>query len=281
MKMNKISGLARPVDISYRSNRHFLLVGLLTLLVASGYQLFMGNAFLESLWWGIQAAFVTFLSWAIGRELDPDINSSALLSIPLSLAAFYFFEDLNWLLLFVFVMMMRVGSHICGQSVKITDAVLVIGLATYVVWRGEYVVGFALAITFLADSQLRPPHQKSIWYALAALLLSIAALIISPATTDDFSYQPYWPWGVVGVALLFALVVIRDYKRPRSTEDYRVQALSGSRMQAVQLIVMISVVVMYFLKGQLATLAVAPVWAGILSATLIRFYQGLTGRSLS
>lgn len=281
MKITQLSGLARPVDISYRSNRNMLLVFLLALIAGSVYQLVIGNELLDSLWWGVQAAFVVFLSWALGRDLDPDINATAMLSIPLSLAAFYFYGDFNWLLLLEFLVLMRIGSHVCGQSVKIADAVLVIGLAAFLAWRGDYIIGFALTVTFVADYQFRPPHKNSLWYAVAAFLLTIVAIIFSPDGDYSFSYDYYWMGGIIGSALLFALVVIRDYKRPRSTEDYRVQALSGSRMQAIQLIVVISLLFIYFLKGQNSVPALALLWAAIISAILVRIYQALTGRSLS
>ena len=282
MKSTQLSGLARPVDISYRSNRNMLLVLLLALVAGTTYQLVVGMDFLDSLWWGVQAAFAVFLSWALGRELDPDINSTAMLSIPLSLGAFYFFEDIiSWLLLLEFVMLMRVGSHVCGQSVKITDAVLVIGLATYLAWKGDYIVGFALAVTFIADYQFRPPHKNSLWYAVAAFVLTTATIIFFPVADFNFSYSNYWMWGVIAVSLFFVLLVIRDYKRPRSTEDYRVQALSGSRMQSVQLIVIISLLLIYFLKGQSTVVALAPLWAVVVSAILVRIYQVLTNHSLS
>lgn len=281
MKITQFSALSRPLDINYRSNRNMLLIFLLVMVVGTAYQWLVGLAFLDSLWWGVKAAFVVFLSWALGRELDPDINSTAMLSIPLSLAAFYFFGEFNWLLLLAWLMLMRIGSHICGQSIKLMDAVLVIGLSTFLVWRGDYIIGFALTVAFFANYRLRPPHDRSLWYAVASFVLSVAALIFTRLEDYTFSYDYFWMGGVIAGALLFGILTITDYKRPRSTEDYRVQPLSGSRMQTVQLIVIVSLVLMYFLKGQASVLHLAPLWAVLVSSVLVRIYQLLTRRSLA
>lgn len=281
MKITQLSALARPLDINYRSNRNMLLIFLLVLILGTAYQWLLGLQFLDSLWWGVQAAFVIFLTWALGREVDPDINSTAMLSLAVALAAFYFFGTFNWLLLIAWLMLMRIGSHICGQSVKLMDAVLVIGLATYLVWRGDYIIGFALTVVFFADYRLRPAHDRSLWYSVASFVLSIIALIFTSLEDYNFSYDYYWMGGVIAVVLLFAVLTIPDYKRPRSTEDYRVQALSGSRMQAVQLIVVISLLLVYFLKGQASVISLAPLWSTLISSILVRIYQVLTGRSLA
>ena len=282
MKITQFSALARPLDINYRSNRNVLLIFLLVLILGTAYQWLVGLQFLDSLWWGVQAAFVVFLTWALGREVDPDINSTAMLSLAVALAAFYFFgEDFNWLLLIAWLMLMRIGSHICGQSVKLMDAVLVIGLATYLVWRGDYIIGFALSVAFFADYRLQPAHDRSLWYAIASFVLSIVALIFTSLEDYNFSYDYYWMGGVIGLGVLFAILTIPDYKRPRSTEDYRVQELSGSRMQAVQLILLVSLLLMYFLKGQTSVISLAPLWATLVSSILVRIYQVLTARSLA
>jgi hypothetical protein len=281
MKMNQISALARPLDINYRSNRNMLLVFLLVFLLGTALQWFAGQVFLQSLWWGARAAFVIFISWALGRELDPDINTTAMLVIPFSLASFYLYGDFNWLLLLAWLMMMRIGTHVCGQSVKLTDALLVTGLVVYLVWRGDHVIGFALTLVFLANYQLTPSHARSLWYAIVSFILSVLALIFSPQEGFVFSYDNYWMGGVIASGLLFSLLVIRDYKRPRSTEDYRVQALSGSRMQATQLIVLLGLIFAYILEGRTSVMSTVPLWATLIASVLVRIYQSLTRRSLA
>lgn len=276
MKTTQLSALSRPVDISYRSNRSILLIILLTMIAGCLYQWFVGNPFLDSLWWGVQAGLLVFLGWALGRELDPDNNATAFVAVLPTLLVFYFFETANWLLLIEFLLLMRISSHVCGRTVRLTDAVLVIGLAAYLGWRGDYLIGFALTVAFVIDYRLRPANAHSLWYAVAASVLTVAAIVISPATVVyafDFSYP--WLGGLLLTVLLF-IPVIWEYKRPRSTEDYRVQPLSGSRMQATQLIVLLSLVVMYLLKGRASVLALAPLWSVILSAGLLRIYQLLT-----
>lgn len=282
MQISQFSALARPLDISYRSNLSIMLISLLTLLAAFLYQwLHLGTALWESVWWAVQAGLSVFFAWALGREMDPDVNSTAFLAVPFSLGVFYYTGTYQWLILVALLMVLRITSHICGQSPKPTDALLCLGLAAYLCWQGHVLIGFAFTAAFFADSRLAPAHVYSQWYALVALLITGLAFIFFPVgiADDRFHFSGWWIAGIIVLSLIF-LLVIWEYKHPHSTEDYRVQPLSGPRIQTAQLIVLLTVLIIYFFQHYRITLAIAPVWAAILSAVLLRTYRWVTKRSL-
>ncbi len=278
MKSTQFSALARPLDMSYRSNLVIASVNLLVLLAAFVYQWgYLDTEFWESVWWSIQAALSVFLAWALGREIDPDINTTAFLAAPISLAFFYIFGSFNWVLLLAFLMMLRVTSHICGQSVKPTDAILCLGLVGYLCWQGHTLIGFAFTAAFLADSRLAPAHKASQWYALIALLITIISLLFFPTALAEhtFQFSGWWVAGIALVSLIFIGVII-TYQRPGSTEDYREEMLNGRRMQVAQLIILTTGLLIYLGQDFTHTLAIAPVWAVILSADLVHLLRWIT-----
>jgi len=281
MQASNFSALARPLDVSYRSNLVVIFLCLLSFFIALPYQwLYLDTAFLDSLWWAAQASMTVFFSWALGREIDPDVNTSAFLAIPFSLIAFYFAENTDWLALLAFLMILRICSHVCGQKLKVSDIVLVLGLTAFLCWRGQYILGFSTAVVLLADYALSPVNRKSLWYALAALLLSIVGGLFF---RKDLGYEALvfpeaWLLGVALNSLVF-VAVINSYKRPHSTEDYKVQPLNGSRMQAAQLIVLLTLLFMFFVYGYGSALSLAAVWAAIVATNLSRLYYWLTKHS--
>lgn len=282
MQISQFSALARPLDISYRTNLSIMLMSLFVLFVAFFYQWWQLETELwESLWWAVQASLSVFLAWALGREVDPDVNSTAFLAVPLSLTAFYYNGSFQWLVLLAFLIILRITSHICGQSLKLTDAIFSLGLCAYLCWQGHVLMGFAFAAAFLADSRLAPVNPSSQWYALIALLIALLALIFFPIKIVDnyLHFSGWWIVGIIAVSLLF-LVVIREYKRPHSTEDYRVQALNGRRIQSAQLILLLSGLIIYFLQNYRFTLEIAPLWIVIISAELLRIYRWIMKHSL-
>ncbi|WPP52653.1 hypothetical protein [Catalinimonas niigatensis] len=282
MQSSQFSALARPLDISYRTNLSIMLMSFFVMLIAFFYQWWhLDNALWESLWWAAQAGLSVFLAWALGREIDPDVNSTAFLAAFLSLAGFYYTGSYQWGLLIAFLMILRISSHICGQQIKLTDALFCLALCAYLCWQGQALIGFAFTAAFLADSRLAPVHVRSQWYALAALIITILAFIFFPVSITDtyFQFSGIWIPGI-GVVVLIFLQVIREYKNPGSTEDYKTQPLNGHRIQAAQLIVLLTALSIYLLQNYRTTLEIAPVWAVILSAELLRVYRWITKRPL-
>ncbi|WP_277481573.1 hypothetical protein [Catalinimonas alkaloidigena] len=282
MQLSNFSALSRPVDISYRSNFSVLLISFFTLLAAFFYQWwYLDNEFGESIWWAVQAMLAVFLAWALGREIDPDIKASAFVAIPISFGLFLFAGSFQWWVLLAMLLLLRVGNHCTGKSVKWLDVIFCLGLCAYLCWQGHYLVGFAFCAAFLVDSRLPPANKLSQWYALAALLMAILSMIFFPAelSNNEFLFSGWWIAGVVLVLLIY-LLAIREYKRPHSTEDYRVQPLNGQRVQSTQLIVLFFVLVIYLTQNFMASIELGAIWAVILSVDLLRFYQLLTRRSL-
>jgi hypothetical protein len=230
------------------------------------------------LWWAFQANLSVFLAWALGREVDPDDNATALLAAPLSLGVFVWQGSFDWLVIVLLLMLLRVGNHICGKSPKPADGLLLLGLCAYLCWQGHYLLGFTAALVFLADARLSMPNDKSLWYALLALLLGILGIFFSVNDLYSFSFE--WPWlaGVAALSLLFFLV-ISHYRRPRSSEDYRVRPLNGQRMQITLLIILLTAFLVYLLRGQEGLFRLFSLWSVILSAVLLSLYRALSGRS--
>lgn len=282
MQISKFSALARPLDISYRSNFSILLLNLFTLVAAFLYQWwYLDNVFGESVWWAVQAMLAVFLAWALGREIDPDVKATAFVATPISLGLFLFAGSFEWLVLVAMLMLLRVSNHCTGNSVKWLDVIFCLGLCAYLCWQGHYLVGFAFSAAFLVDSRFPPANKLSLWYAIAALLMAILSMIFFPLelSNNEFLFSGWWIAGVVLILLIY-LLAVREYKRPHSTEDYRVQPLSGPRVQSAQLIVMIFVLVIYLTQNFMASMELGAIWAVIISVDLLRFYQLLTRRSL-
>ncbi|MFP4092086.1 MAG: hypothetical protein ACLFUB_01930 [Cyclobacteriaceae bacterium] len=280
MRITQLSGLARPLDFSYRSNRTVAILSFAVLLLGLAYHWYLGFDFPEMLWWAFQTNLSVFLAWAMGRELDPDHNATAFVAIPFSLLSFLWYGSADWLLLLLILLLLRLGSHICGSSAKLPDALLLLGLSTYLSWQGHYLTGIMAALVFFINSRLPPSHENSRWYALSALLLGIASAVLSE--NYIYTYHFEWPWllGASLVSLVF-LSLVREYRRPRSSEDYRVKPLNGQRMQTVLLIMLFGTFLMFLLRGKEAIITLAPFWSAVLAAALVKIYRTLSGRSLA
>ena len=77
MKMSDVTALGRLPDPRYPTNRAIAVLALVVAIAAAIWRILSGVAPLESALWGIGAGFALFLTWALGRELDPALLEAA------------------------------------------------------------------------------------------------------------------------------------------------------------------------------------------------------------
>jgi hypothetical protein len=78
MKLTDITVLGRtPIDPSCPTNRAIAVLTTVVAIAGAILRLLKGTTPLESVLWGIEAGLAVFLTWALGRELDPDHDLSA------------------------------------------------------------------------------------------------------------------------------------------------------------------------------------------------------------
>lgn len=272
MDITRYAGLARPVDLKYKSNFAIFIIALVLLLPGTIYQFFLGNDIADSIGWGIKLSLVAFLTWMTARELDPDRNISAFLALPFSLAAFFYFPEIQILLLLGLILVLRIVNQITGQHARWIESFIVLGLGTYLTWRDSHLFGFAISAAFLADSRLSLPHQRHFWFGCTALLISLVVIILSHEPGTAFSLSTEWLVFVIINCLLF-IFVIRHYKHPQSTRDYSQEPLNARRTQAAQILALAAMLVHFMDQGNLGLLETSAFWSAVLATNLVQLYQ--------
>ncbi|NIV31273.1 MAG: hypothetical protein GWN58_17785, partial [Anaerolineae bacterium] len=105
MKLSDLTALGRvPIDPSYPTNLAIAALSLIVALAGAIGLLASGTALLESVLGGTSAGLLPFLTWALGRELDPDHDLSAFVGTGLVLIAFLL-PDMPSLLVIVWLLM--------------------------------------------------------------------------------------------------------------------------------------------------------------------------------
>jgi hypothetical protein len=178
LRLQRITGLYRKVDLVYPSNRLAVLVS----MVASALVAIISRDMLLAFFSGA----TTFSAWAIGRELDPDRPRTANLSVitvglVLSVLAFNNRLNLQDVLLGAIVtgsmmVMARVMTRSTGLAATVFDAAALLAVAL--------------------GSGLVDPR-------VAVILVAIATLgIILDRTLEHHPYLENWSWlGYVSFAL--------------------------------------------------------------------------------
>ena len=128
MKMSDITALGRAIDPRYPTNLAIAVLALVVAIGGTAWRLVTGLPLLESALWGIGAGFVLFLTWALGRELDPDHDLSAFMGVGLALIVLLFFDLPELLLVFWLLLVLRTVNRTTGLPARPLDSLAILGL---------------------------------------------------------------------------------------------------------------------------------------------------------
>ena len=148
------TALGRPIDPGYPTNRAIAVLSAIVMLAATIGQMLFGTAWLESTVWGAGVGVTIVLTWAVGRELDPDHDLSAFVGAALVLPGLLLFDLPAFLLVLWLLLALRIVNRTARQPAKPLDTVAVLGLGGWLTWQGNWVAGLITAAAFLFDGLL-------------------------------------------------------------------------------------------------------------------------------
>ena len=266
MKRTDVSSIGRAVDLTYATNRAIVVV---TLVVTTGgllWQRHSGAPWLASTTWGAQVGLTVFLAWVVCRELDPDHPTAAFAAAGLALVTVLTWALPHLPLILWLVMLMRVVNRSTGLAAGVLDALGLVGLAGWLSLQGNWAYGLITAIALFLDSQLPDPAQRQLPFALlSAFVTALTAILGSGSLWETPSLMG--GLGALGFSLVF-LPVILAARSVESVGDETGECLRPVRVQAAQVLALLTGVMGAFLDGPSALVSLGPLWASVLGASL-------------
>lgn len=213
----------------------------------------------EPLWLVVQAGGVTFLCWAIGRELDPDRQATALLAAALVGTWAVVGLPVQLFPAAAALLAARILAETTGRRPLVTDLLFVGIFAAAVSYTPVgFVFGFVLAVSFYVDTRLSDePDQRAVIAAGLSALGSAGVATFTGAFPQAIPpIEPALAASFVGLALL---TVLREPPQPTSVVDSRRKGtfLRPDRVHAARIAVALGIVAGGLLAGDDAA-AVVP-----------------------
>ena len=234
MGMERFTHLGRPVDMAYTTNVAIAALSVATLIVVSLWQtLYLDSGFTAALLQGGQLAGVVFLTWALGREVDPDANSVAFLAIAPAVVLSVLVGVPDFSLLFLALLLLRVVNRSIGLPAKLSDSLLVLALASWLAWNGAWYGLLCTAVAFLLDSVLVNPLPRHRWFGLAA---SVAAVLSQPRFLEVSQAWSGFVTGMVGAGGIGLVLLLLFTPAPRSVGDLLAVPVNWKRLQAARIV---------------------------------------------
>lgn len=228
------SHLTRALDPRSPSN---VAISALTLLAAAAGGVIALSAD-RTLWLPILAAGATFTSWGLGRELDPDHESTALIAAAVAGTLALFGFDISILITAAALLSARLVVESTGRRPLPGDLTAMVVVASVVSFTAlGWVFGFGLAIAIYFDDRMADFHKSQA--TVAAIGAAVGASLVA-TLTDAFpqALPPIRPPLTLALGILALIAVLRDPLDPVSLVDSRKKTpLRADRLHAARTLI--------------------------------------------
>lgn len=278
MKLKQITGLVRLLDPRYATNLAILVVATAVGVIGFIAQLVIGSGFWLAFGWSFVAGFLTIMSWAIGRELDPDHDLSAFVGVAIFLLSLVLYESSTfvWPTLLV-IMALRIVNRSNGLRATWLDSVLFTVLAGWLVGStGHWEYGIVAVVALLLDAFLPVSSRRQLLFAAIVGLIILFyqwTMIVDRAAGFPFSWTELGAAGVV-VVLFISLIIFRS-NQIRSVGDATKEPLVLLRVQAAQMLA-VATGLLFLWQGADKLMAL---WSAMLGVSLYRIYAIARGNT--
>ncbi len=262
------TGIGRPIDPSYPSNRFVLVATLVAGGIGSIWEVVAAGSFGLGAFFGagIRAGGTVFIAWAIAREIDPDRQTAAVVAVPIALLALL--AGPPWLATIAAVMLAgRVAIRTTGVPPTRIDLLVLVGLAAYLGSAPWGIIGaLCIGVALFADTLLpRPAHNLNRAAAIAAVLACVAVTMLI-GEWPSWEQPSFGQWTLLGLGVLAAALL--PVEEPRSRTDIRDDPLHHGRLRAARLLALITGVAYAGFAGGPGIAGLAAVWAAFIGAAL-------------
>lgn len=269
MRLSDITVLGRSLDPRYPTN---LAIGALSLVVwAAGAvaNMLSDVALLESVLWGIGAGFSVFLTWALARELDPAHDLSAFVGAGLATAALPFFGLPTLMPVFWLLVVLRVVNRTVGPPARPVDTLAVLCLGGWLTWQGHWIAGLVTALALLLDGLLTDPLR----YHLVLSGLAFAGTVVLSVFRGEIAMASDPTMPVIASSVVMAglfLAAVGTSREVCAVGDATGEPLDGRRVQASQLLALLTALLYAWWDSVAGVEALWPLWAATVGVALYR-----------
>ncbi len=274
-EIKRVIALGRPIDFSYLTNRLIVLLSGTLFAIYLAYLLLAAVPAAEALSTAFGAGIALFLSWAIGREIDPAYDWSAFFALPLVIVAAFYYGSPGLLSLLFILLAMRFLNRSSGLRATVYDALMLVILGIALYNNGVYTGLPLLLLLFAADYILEPVTRKLFGFIMPAF----AALVFSIYFFNDYlscNISISISAGLFAVLLVIFLVYViiatgKDIVAGDSTEiqpDTR-------RINLARFCVVLFIIIEVLQKGESAFVLFYPAAFAIAGAGLYHIFQNI------
>ena len=230
--------LGRSIDFNYKTNKR---IALLSLIVAA-----VGWMITKEVFSGLSIGMGTFLTWALSRELDPKYDYSAFLAAACSLLNIFYYENIQLLVIFWILLLMRLVNGITGKIRTTFDIFSILGFTTYLSLNNKnsiYLIIYILAMAFILKGS-----EKKLEIVLASVI-SLGVFIVESFFMNYLSFNSINNLNYISIVIiivLFLSFIVFWFLSKEAVEDDLGNNVNRSTILSSQILYSTSVLFLLF-----------------------------------
>ncbi len=232
-RIYRYTAIGRPLDPAWPSNKAVLILMPVAALAGLGLSLWHGAGIWTALHSAIVFALAVFGTWALARELLPDDQVAAFVSMALGFLACIAYMSPGLLLLFTTLGLVRVLNRSTGLQARISDSVVVTLLVIWAVYASHCPwFGAVAALAFFLDGVLKKPLKRQWLFSV----ICFGSMVVYIVDHDVIWWPVFVPdslleWLAVLALLLFSMNLLL-LKKVHSKGDTGHERLDLGRVKA-------------------------------------------------
>jgi hypothetical protein len=262
MKISNFTSLARVVDPRYPTNLAILVLSTLTGGALFLYKIIQGTDIFDSIIASVPLALTVFLTWALGREIDPEHELAAFAGLFLVIPGYLLLPAPDLIAVFTILLLLRYLIRTTGLIPKFLDSLTISSLGFWLVIRGDWIFGFLTAAIFFLDTRLPDPKKQNLYFSGIMMVLTILSFFIQKPVAPQANLFSEELFFVIGVILLFIPLIVHS----RSTQvicDFPGELINPLRLQIGQIFAITTVILVWLIQGSSGIIELMPVWSSI------------------
>lgn len=266
----RYSSIARVLDPHYFTNLLIMVLTVLSGVAAGVLTLITGGSFTSAIAAGIAIGSATLITWVISREIDPDHDWAAFVSVVLVWVAGWFLRAPmpGLVALVLMVVYVRVVNRTVGPPAKLNDSLVLLAGTVIAAAFDNWIIIAVVAGAFLADGLLPEAQRRNLIFALLALVVMGARIVLLDWTSVGVLSIAYTAGiALVSVAFMMTVLATRTVSAVCDMDGY---TLRIQRVRAGMALVLGGALAVSLWNGDQGVLWMLPAWCGMLGVTLFR-----------
>ncbi len=231
-RIYQYTSLGRVLDSDWPSNRAVLYLLPLGAIAGAALAWYRGGTPLDMLLQAIVFALSLFLAWALGRELDPDDQAAAFLSLACGAGVAWALPSQGLLVAVTSLGLMRMVNRSSGLAARKSDSVILVLLAIAVIYFNDSpLFGVMAALAFILDGSLKEPLRHQWLFALVCLGGTVVFMVDHDVAPGRFAApDTLFEWVGAAFVLIYALNILLT-REVRAQGDVNHRGLDAARVR--------------------------------------------------